>query len=243
MNKIAIALFIFMTHSLVFAEITCPTFFGNHMVLQRETNANIWGWATPNEDITIQASWGEKIVTIADATGTFKTSIPTPKAGGPYELRLSGSSELVFQDVMIGEVWFCAGQSNMQTEMAKYYKHERIKKEAQSSSVRLFTAPLMSAFENQKDIKGGQWTDSEVKNLSEFSATAYFFGRKLEKELGVPVGLIVSAWGGRKIQCFIPWKDQKKNETLIAQREDALKRMTEFSKPCLLYTSPSPRDA
>ncbi|MFK7900861.1 MAG: sialate O-acetylesterase [Cyclobacteriaceae bacterium] len=189
------------------------------MVLQRETNASIWGWSEPNEKIEVTASWGKSVSIEADENGAWRGTIATPKAGGPYKLKIEGSSKLVFRNVMIGEVWFCSGQSNMETPMKSYYKEDRIVSEASSSKVRLFKTPRLCSEKENNDVKG-EWTESDFENLKSFSATGYFFGRHLEKELNVPIGLIQSAWGGRRIETFTPWETQKQMQYLVDERKD-----------------------
>lgn len=139
-KKNTILSFFFIVFKLVIfqAQVTCPSFFSDNMVLQRETKVSIWGWSNPNEVISIKASWYKNLAIKADKHGNWITKITTPKAGGPYVLTIKGSSELIFKNVMIGEVWFCSGQSNMGMTMRGATQKENIDSEAELSKIRLF---------------------------------------------------------------------------------------------------------
>ena len=225
-------LFIFLSivlHS-AHAELSCASFFSSNMVIQRETKAPIWGKANPNEKISLSASWGAKGETTANAAGEWKVYLKTPKAGGPFTIDIKGSdANIQLKNVMSGDVWFCSGQSNMQTVVGRYYSADRVKEEAAKTKLRLFSTPLISSFEDKSDVEG-QWTLSQEAEVKSFSATGFFFGKMLEEKLQIPIGLIVSAWGGRKIECFTPWEDQKNKAYLQTMREDALKATHSFSE-------------
>ncbi len=177
------------------------------MVLQQQTDAAIWGIALANKTINITTSWDNKIhTTTSDDEGNWRTTIATPEAGGPYVITISDGKELTLSNVLIGEVWVCSGQSNMQMIMNGYpnqpvFGSNEVIATSTNNSIRLMTIERDKNLERQDDFTG-EWMECNPANVGNFSATAYFFGRMLQKALNVPVGLIVSAWGGTRIE---PW--------------------------------------
>ncbi len=183
------------------AKITLPAFIADNMVLQQQADDPIWGWADPGELITVEGSWNNHPVSIkADAQGAFMLKIKTPKAGGPYTLTIKGQRTIVLHNVMIGEVWVCSGQSNMELPMqgwpgAHVLNSAQEIEQANYPNIRLFTVNRDIALSPQKTCEGN-WSACNPKSVAPFSATAYFFGRSLYQKLKVPIGLIVSCWGG-----------------------------------------------
>jgi sialate O-acetylesterase len=194
------------------ASIKLPALIGNNMVLQQNAEINVWGWADADEKISILASW-LTIPALATTTtdGNWKTAIHTPKAGGPYKMIISGRDySITIENIMIGEVWICSGQSNMEYTLAdlsgwRYYLPE-VRDEVASgaySSIRLFTV--------QKDTSAipldncrGNWLVADTNTVNNFSATAWFYGSYLSEKLGVPIGLISTAWGGTPAEVWTP---------------------------------------
>ena len=119
-QKLLFFFFVTILPLLSFSQTKLPTFFSDHMVLQQQDEAAIWGWDDAGESITVEGSWGEKASTRTDGSGKWQVKLPTPKAGGPHTLTISGSDKITLQDVMIGEVWIGSGQSNMQMTLAGY---------------------------------------------------------------------------------------------------------------------------
>lgn len=180
------------------ADIKLPAFFADRMVLQQNADAAVWGWAEPGEKITIRADWSKSVKSVrADDSGRWHVKLKTPNAGGPYTLTLAGRNTIVLQDILIGEVWLCSGQSNMEFTMAML-RSEAINADiakADYSQIRLFTIKKAVAETPQTDAEGN-WQICSPQTAADFSATAFYFGQKLHKELKVPVGLICSSWGG-----------------------------------------------
>lgn len=189
------------------AEIKMPAIFGDHMVLQQQTDALIWGKASPGKTVKVTTSWNNKSYTArTDNQGAWKLKVSTPVAGGPYSLTISDGTLLTLNNILIGEVWVCSGQSNMQMPMKGFFNQPIVgSNEAIATSandqIRLFTVKTNKALLPLDDF-AGNWMECLPANVSNFSATAYFFGRMLQESLGVPVGLICSAWGGTRIE---PW--------------------------------------
>jgi sialate O-acetylesterase len=186
------------------AKITLPKIVGDHMVLQRGMAAPIWGRAAPGEKISVRADWRRRTATAtAGADGRWMVKIPTPKAGGPHTITIQGGSEkIVLHDVLIGEVWVCSGQSNMEFPVGYYSggysgatNWENELQHADFPDVRLFTVQNAFALSPQFDCEGN-WTNCNADTAEAFSAVAFFFGRELHEKLKVPVGLVDSDFGG-----------------------------------------------
>ncbi len=189
------------------AEVRLPKVFSSHMVLQQEKPLVIWGWAEPNEKVTVTLSTGSQEVQ-ANERGEWKATLPAQKAGGPFTLTVSGSTKVQFEDVMIGEVWLCSGQSNMEMGIGMCVDAEKEIAAADYPGIRLLMVTKSWKPEPQSDIEG-TWKVCSPKTIAEggwggFSACAYYFGRELHKKLGVPVGLIDSSWGGTRIEPWTP---------------------------------------
>lgn len=185
-----------------------PELFGDNMVLQRETEAAVWGRGTPGKTVEIKANWGDEAKTTVKNDGNWITKIKTPGAGGPYELTItSGDFSRTFKNVMIGEVWLCSGQSNMEMPMSGWMPNNPVMnseeeiKNADYPEIRLYTVPRKFSV-TPEFHDNGHWSECSPTTVSSFSATAYFFGKKLFKELGVPVGLIFSSWGGTPVEAW-----------------------------------------
>jgi sialate O-acetylesterase len=188
-------------------EVKLPAIFGDNMVLQQKTEAAIWGTAAKNTTVKVTTSWNNKSYSARSTSdGKWKLKVATPSAGGPYEVSVSDGATLRLKNVMIGEVWVCSGQSNMEMPM-KGYMNQPIKgsNEAIATSsnpaIRLFTVKKATSLQTLDDFTGS-WKNCEPENVSEFSATAYYFGLMLNRVLKVPIGLINSSWGGTRIE---PW--------------------------------------
>jgi len=180
-----------------------PALFGDNMVLQAGVDAPVWGWADSGEAVTLTASWRREPISVeADEQGRWKLELPTPAAGGPHTVVVEGSNRIEIANVMIGEVWICSGQSNMEMCLdagpMSYYGVLDYEKEiaaADFAQIRLFTVPRHLGARREADCDGA-WLVCSPETVKTFSAAGYFFGRTLHRDLGVPVGLICSSWGG-----------------------------------------------
>lgn len=208
MKKTIFLLSALLAASGISAKVTLPKMFSDGMVMQRETNANLWGTAKASSSVKITTSWDKKTYTVkAGNDGKWKTSVKTPAAGGPYTITLNDGEKTVLDNILIGEVWICSGQSNMEMPM-KGFKNQPIEGavadilHSTDKQLRLFTVKRNSRFA-PVDTVSGKWNEAGPASVREFSATAYYFGRELRQALGVPVGLIVTAWGGSACEAWM----------------------------------------
>lgn len=212
------------------ADVTLAKMFASHMVIQRETQAPVWGWADPGERVAVAASWGERAETVADAAGAWRVLLPTPAAGGPFTITVSGTNTIELTDVLAGEVWLCSGQSNMQWIIRNSANPEEEIANANHPGIRLFTVHNATSPEPLKEIsRATSWAPCSPENAGGFSATAYFFGRKLHQELGVPVGLVHSSWGGTAVQAWTPWEAQEEDPVAQSIRANWDRRDAEYT--------------
>ena len=190
-----------------------PSIIGSEMVLQRNTDVNLWGKATPGQKIEITTTWGIKKSVRADKAGKWTLSIPTGEAGGPYDVALqSKDTSIILNDILIGEVWLCSGQSNMEMPLTGWPPTDTIlnsKKEIENANfprIRLFTVPRITSA-SPLDNCEGEWVACSPETVAGFSATAYFFGRNIYNRLNIPVGLIHSSWGGTPAEAWTRIED------------------------------------
>ena len=190
------------------AKVRLPQFFSDNMVLQQESECNIWGWVEPGTRVSITTSWNKKCHNVqANKDGRFGVTVKTPKAGGPYFIGFKDKDYVQISNVMIGEVWVCSGQSNMEMPM-KGYKAQPVEVatdellSCNDDDLRLFYGKRFASLEPQQDL-AGSWQPANLGSVREFSATAYYFGKALRKMLGVPVGLICTAFGGSACEAWM----------------------------------------
>jgi sialate O-acetylesterase len=186
-----------------------PAIFGDNMIMQQKMENPIWGRADAGEDIEIISSWGEKAATKTKRSGEWSTKIKTPEAGGTYEITIKGSdTTITFKNILVGEVWVCSGQSNMEMPLMGWPPKDTIKnsaeeiKNADYPKIRVFTLSKAISVEPVEDCKGS-WHECTPETAKNFSATAYFFGKELHKELNIPIGLIHSSWGGTPAESWV----------------------------------------
>lgn len=221
------------------SEVKLPAFFSDGMVMQQQTIANLWGTATVNKTVKVTTSWDNKeYKTKADNAGNWKLSIQTPVAGGPYEIIFSDGKETRIKDVLMGEVWICSGQSNMEMPM-KGFPGQPVDNanmdalRSRNDQIRLFTVKRSSSFIPKTDVTGN-WKHANAESVREFSATAYYFGRLVQEQLGVPVGLVLAAWGGSACEAWMTAEWLKAfPDAKIPQREADIK--SKNRTPTVLY--------
>lgn len=203
------------------AEVRLPRVFGSNMVLQQDAPLNFWGWAGPNETVQVQLG-SNKAEARANDRGEWKLTMPAMKAGGPYVVKISGSTTVEFENVKIGEVWLCSGQSNMEMGIASCKDAREEIAAADYPDIRLLMVAKRWTPEPQSDMEG-EWKICSPKTVAEggwggFSAAAYYFGRELHKKLGVAVGLIDASWGGTRIE---PWTPPEGFASVPALQQDS----------------------
>ena len=184
------------------AELSLPNFFSDHMVLQRECAASIWGTSTPGTDVVVQFK-GNSAKAKADADGRWRLGIETgaADANGTALTVTSDDQTVTINDVLVGEVWFASGQSNMVFTMNRVPAYADLLTKANHPQIRMFNAPTVTAVDPQDDIEG-EWTLCSPDTAPGYSAVAFFFARKLHTELEIPIGVIKSAWGGKPVETF-----------------------------------------
>lgn len=185
-----------------------PAVFSDNMVLQQKSDCRVWGKTVPGQMVVVTGNWGVQTEVKADEKGAWIATVKTKKAGGPYELTVfAGSEKKIFKNILLGEVWLCSGQSNMEMPLAGWPPNDTIQGSAEAISgadfqnLRLFTVARNYSVAKQEDCTG-KWSVCSPSTIAGFSATAFFYGRKLMKELNVPIGLINTSWGGTPAQAW-----------------------------------------
>ena len=183
-------------------ELALNALFSDHMVLQRNQELTFWGTYNPNADISVSASWGNDATAVSDEEGIWKLNLTTPDAGGPYEVSIiTKDSTIILADVMVGEVWLASGQSNMEMPVKGWPPNDLILNSNQEIAnanypdIRMFTVTRNFSTIAIDSITG-VWASASPETAGDFSATAYFFARRLHKEIGIPIGIIHTSWGG-----------------------------------------------
>jgi sialate O-acetylesterase len=192
-----------LTAGLAQADVRLPAILGSNMVVQAEAAAPFWGWADPGEKVTLSGDWpGAKPVTAtAGPGGTWAAELTTPKAGGGYTITITGRNTVTLSNILIGEVWLCSGQSNMEFAMGQVDNAAAEIADADHPEIRLFTVQNTISPEPLDDCQG-QWMVCSPETVGTFSGVGYYFGRALQQDLGVPVGLIATDWGGTPAQAW-----------------------------------------
>ncbi|MEI8247628.1 MAG: sialate O-acetylesterase [Lentisphaerota bacterium] len=191
-----------MAIAAVQAEVKMPNIFGGNMVLQRGKNIPVWGWASPGEKVSLKFN-GQLKETSADESGKWRVMLDPMTAGGPFKMEITGSRVLTFDNIMVGEVWLCSGQSNMQWRVETSLDPEKEIAAAEYPAIRFFTAPNGMNNIPQENVNG-VWKVCSPETVPDFSAVAYSFGREIYSSLKIPVGLINSSCGATQIEPWIP---------------------------------------
>ena len=195
-------LFLLLIPVLTFGEVKLPKLISNGMVLQRDTELKIWGWASVGEKVTVQF-FGENYGTTTNSDGEWEIMLPKMKAGGPYEMKVEGSNSITISDILVGDVWICSGQSNMQYSLRGSIYQEEI---ANSENPNIRQFGVFGGFnieERQEDFRMGSWQSANPQTVQRFTAVGYFFAQKLYEKYKVPIGLISNAVGGSSAEAWI----------------------------------------
>lgn len=208
MRKLFLLTALFAAATTISAKVVLPKIFASGMVMQQQTDANLWGEAKADATVKIATSWNKKTVSVkAGNDGKWTAKIQTPAAGGPYSITFNDGEKTVIDNILVGELWICSGQSNMEMPM-KGFKNQPVENAVEDilhsgdSKMRLFTVKRTSLFQPATDVVG-EWKEASPEAVRNFSATAYYFGRELRRMLNVPVGLIVTSWGGSSCEAWM----------------------------------------
>jgi len=224
-------------------QIRLPKLIADGMVLQRDKPLKIWGWASPKEKISIDFK-NKTYKVITSETGKWEVTLPQYPAGGPFEMTLKGRNELKIKDILIGDVWFCSGQSNMVHQMELHritYANDIA--QANNSAIRHFGIPTTTnVFSTNDDFNQGIWKVCNPENVRQFSAVAYFFAKKIYDKYQVPIGIINASVGGTPIEAWISeegFKDFSKINEIIAKNKDTA-YVNSFNKRTSRPQTPAP---
>jgi len=243
-SSILLALLAGLVSVNAFAKVTLPSIFSDNMVFQQNTAAAIWGWTDSGKKVTIRPSWTSRTtVAVPDGDGKWSARIQTPAAGGPYELLISDGEKLILRNVLVGEVWFCSGQSNMEMPMRGFRNQpvegagEAILAARPDRPIRMCRVKRKASLTPVTQCEGS-WQENTPDAVAATSATAYWFALKVQEMLGIPVGLLISEWGASTIET---WMDRETISNLFPGEFDlAFLDGTDLPKkkhqtPCTLF--------
>lgn len=198
------------------AQVKTARVFGDHMVLQRNQPVPVWGTAGKGEKVTVRFN-GQSASAKTDTRGNWKVVFQPMKEGGPYTMEITGGKEtLQYSDVMLGEVWLCSGQSNMEFVLQNALGYKAEQKVAREQNIRQFLVPHKMSLTPDKDLSDGQWYRADTNTVGNFTAVGYFFAKKISEQLHVTVGLIHSSWGGTQAECWISRQAMLTDPNLVA---------------------------
>ena len=232
------------------ADVTLPSLFTDHMVLQRDMKDRVWGKAEPGEEVEVKIADQSKS-TKAGADGKWMVTLDPMPAGGPLTMTIKGKNEVAIADILVGEVWLCSGQSNMEWDLNSANDADLEALSAKDSGIRFLSVPKNGTQQPQDDFKG-KWEVCSPQSARSFSAVGYLFGRQLRQTLGVPIGLIDDSWGGSACEAWVrrdllaadekynpllkQWADREANaeqaeEAFQARRREAVEKAKAEGRP------------
>ncbi len=230
-----VCLIAFVLAAAVCADVRLPGIIKSHMVLQRDMPVPIWGWAEPGEEVTVTVA-GQTKTAITTADGKWIVKLDPLAAGGPHTMTIAGANTTTLEDILVGEVWLCSGQSNMAMTVGAARDAESEIASASFPQIRMATVARQAAAEPQEDCQVPAWQVCSPETVRGFSATAYFFGRHLHQHLNVPVGLINSSWGGT---CIEAWTSKE----ALAQLESGRALIGKWAQMAAQYDPDAARQA
>ena len=235
-------LFIFLvlicSNTIVNAQTNVASFFSDGMILQQQKSINIWGIDSAGTKIHVVSSWGETSQTTTSTNGKWKLQLSTPVAGGPHSITIKGSSTIIINDVLIGEVWICSGQSNMQLPLKGGLDGNFIEGgldaivNSKNDRIRFFNVKQNASLKPLDNVNG-RWEKANPSTSGSFSAVGYFFAHQIEKVLEVPVGIIVTAWGASSAEA---WTDSSTLNDLGFEFPEKMAKMKQQT-PSVLYNT------
>lgn len=208
------------------AELRLGAPFSDHMVVQHDKPLTIWGWDEPGQVIAIVFADGAAKATAAP-DGRWEAEIATPAAGGPFEIEVTGSSAVTLRDVLSGEVWLASGQSNLEFPLGKSEGGEEALRNAADGQLRILKIPHVAKEERQDDVSA-EWQVASPETAGQLGGVPYFFAERLRKDLGRPVGIIQAAWGGSKIQAWLPLDVMKRHPNFEKRKANYEKAEAKF---------------
>jgi sialate O-acetylesterase len=237
MKKLLFFSILFLVAVVASAGVTLPKLFTSNMVLQRDKPIKIWGWAGTGEKITVQFN-SQKAMAKTGKDGAWIVTLPSTPAGGPYELKVDGKNSIVLSNVLVGDVYICSGQSNMEFVLKNANNAAQEIAASTYPNIRLFTVKKAMSFAEKKDVEADPWAECGPASSGDFSAVAYFFARKLIKDINIPIGLIHTSWGGTYIEAWTSWDIMSKTDDyskvdlvkMEAGRAETAKRQQQFQE-------------
>jgi sialate O-acetylesterase len=228
LKALFIILIIFSTNTLAFGQVVLPKLISDGMVLQRDVDLKIWGWASPGENVSVHFT--EQLYhTVTDQDGKWAITLPPHPAGGPYEMRIEGHNLLIIDDILLGDVWVGSGQSNMELTMERVKdKYPQVVSWVNNTRIRQFEVPDTYSFSGPNtDLKGGKWITANVNDIYQFSAIGYFFANELYNQYKVPIGFINAALGGSPAEAWM-------SEEALKKFPDHYEELQKFKNPELI---------
>lgn len=207
--RLSMLLLIVFSAMPVLAQVRLPQIFQSNMVLQRDKPIAVWGWASPRETVSVEMQ-GQVKETRAGKDGKWQLQLPAMSAGGPYEMKVKGKNEIVLTNILMGDIWLCGGQSNMQFRVEESGFQEVDTAWVNTAEIRLFTVHTDTDYMPREDIKGTGWKMLSLDNINSFSAVAYHFGKHIHQNMDIPIGLISDNLGATSVETWMS------NEALMA---------------------------
>ncbi|WP_031527194.1 sialate O-acetylesterase [Dyadobacter crusticola] len=207
-------LVLLFTSQAAFCQLKLARLFSDHVVLQRQKPIPVWGWSKPGEKVKVTLA-GQSLEGKADNSGKWQVSFKPIEAGGPHTMQVTGKSgNVVVNDILIGEVWLCSGQSNMEWPVSAAKNYEAEKKDAEYPQIRHFRVDHQVSMQPEKDLNAGEWKIATSEAVGAFSAIGFFFAREINQKLNIPVGILHSSWGGSQIEGWISKEAMLEDEEL-----------------------------
>ncbi len=212
----------FFSASMAFADVSLPAVFSDNMVLQRDMPIKIWGQADRRETVSI-TFLGETVTVKPDKKGNWRAELKAAEAGGPHEMTVKGNNEILLNNILVGDVWICSGQSNMEWPLSAAENGEKEAGNAINPRIRLLTVQKNTSTIPVREAHSDGWLVCAPETVASFSAVGYFFGKKLNADLDVPIGLINTSWGGTNVETWTSAKAIEKVEGFEGIAEEVLK--------------------
>jgi len=223
---IFLALSVLLISPRVAAEVRLPQILGSNMVVQRQQEVKVWGWGDPREAVTVMFN-GQTVKTRTSKDGKWMVALKPMEAGGPFTMTIRGKNTIQLENILIGDVWICSGQSNMEWKVADANNGAEEIMSASHPEIRLFDVPRNIQVKPVDDIPEASWNVCSPESVPEFSAVGYYFGRYLNQELGVPIGLVGSNWGGTIVETWMSGEMAAKDTEMAVQIEGLTELNTE----------------